>query len=74
VAFLVLEEPRLGRRAVIASSRDPEVIRMFWVRLLSEAEDAVRSFEEGGDEILAAVERADLERLRRIAPLFGESA
>jgi len=68
---LVLEEPRLGRRAIIASSCDPEVIRAFWTSLLAEAEAAVQQFEEDGDEVLAAVERAELQRLRRIAALFG---
>jgi len=67
---LVLEEPRLGRRAIIASSCDPEVIRAFWTSLLTEAEAAVQQFEEDGDEVLAAVERAELQRLRRIAALF----
>jgi hypothetical protein len=72
MAVLVLEEPRLGRRrAIIASSCDPEVIRVFWASLLVEAEEAVRQFEEDGEEVLAAVERAELERLRRIAGLFG---
>jgi len=68
---LVLEEPRLGRRAIIASSCDPEVLRIFWASLLREAEEAVTQLEEDGDEVLAAVERAELERLRRIATLFG---
>jgi CRISPR/Cas system endoribonuclease Cas6 (RAMP superfamily) len=72
MAVLVLEEPRLGRRrAIIASSCDPEVIRAFWTSLLAEAEAAVQQFEENGEEVLAAVERAELQRLRRIACLFG---
>jgi len=68
---LVLEEPRLGRRHVIASSCDPEVLRIFWASLLREAERAITQLEDAGDEVLAAVERAELERLRRIATLFG---
>ena len=68
---LVLEEPRLGRRAIIASCTDRHVICAFWSSLLTEAEEAVRQFEADGDEVLAAVERAELERLRRIAGLFG---
>ena len=69
---LVLEEPRLGqRRAIIASSCDPSLILAFWTTLLEEAQDAVHRLEEEGEEVLAAVERANLERLRRIAPLFG---
>ena len=68
---LVLEEPRLGRHAIIASTCDPEVLRTFWASLLREAERAVTQLEDAGDEVLAAVERAELERLRRIATLFG---
>lgn len=68
---LVLEEPRLGRRAIIASCTDRDVICAFWCSLLTEAEEAVREFEQAGDEVLAAFERAELERLRRIAGLFG---
>jgi hypothetical protein len=69
---LVLEEPRLGRRrAIIASTCDREVLRVFWACLLREAEEAVTQLEDTGDEVLAAVERAELERLRRIAGLFG---
>jgi hypothetical protein len=71
MAVLILEEPRLGRRAIIATCTDREVISAFWASLLAEAEEAVRQFEEDGDEVLAAVERAELERLRRIAALFG---
>jgi hypothetical protein len=69
---LVLEEPRLGHRhTIIASSCDPSLILAFWTTLLEEAQDAVHRLEGEGEEVLAVVERANLERLRRIAPLFG---
>jgi hypothetical protein len=72
MAILVLEEPRLGhKRAIIASSADPTLLRKFWAVVMAEAEAAVRCLERDGDDVLAAVERAELDRLRRMAPLFG---
>jgi hypothetical protein len=70
--ILVLEEPRFGRRrAVIASSTNPILLREFWSVVIAEAEAAVRSLERDGEDVLAAVERAEPDRLRRMAPLFG---
>ncbi|MCH7810785.1 MAG: hypothetical protein IH863_09420 [Chloroflexi bacterium] len=69
---LLLEEHRPGLSPVIiASSSDRFAIAAFWRAVLQESEDVVRSLEETGDEALAALERAERERLRRIAGLFG---
>ena len=69
---LLLEEHRSGLSPVIiATSSDRDAIAAFWQAVLQESEDVVRSLEETGDEALAALERAERERLLRIAGLFG---
>ena len=69
---LLLEEHRPGLSPVIiATSSDRVVIAAFWQAVLQESEDVVRGLEETGDEALAALERAERERLLRIAGLFG---
>ena len=69
---LLLEEHRPGLSPVIvATSSDHVAIAAFWQAVLQEAEDVVRNLEASGDETLAALERAERDRLRRIAGLFG---
>jgi hypothetical protein len=69
--LLVLEELRPGGSAIIASSPDSAVIAQFWRCVLAEADATVAHLENTGDETLAALERAERDRLYRIAPLFG---
>jgi hypothetical protein len=72
MALLVLEEPRLSRqRCIIASTANREAITTFWRSVLAEADATVIDLESHGDEIMAAVERAERDRLRRVAALFG---
>ena len=69
---LLLEEHRPGlSQVIIATSSDSVAIAAFWQAVLQESEDVVRSLEETGDETLAALERAERDRLRRVAGLFG---
>ena len=69
---LLLEEHRPGLSPVIiATSSDRQAIAAFWQAVLQESEEVVRALEETGDESLAALERAERERLHRIAGLFG---
>lgn len=72
MAILLLEEHRRGLQPVIvASSSDRSVISAFWQAVLIEADETVRELEARGDETLAALERAERDRLRRVASLFG---
>lgn len=72
MAILLLEEHRPGLRPImVASSSDRSVISAFWDAVLIEADATVKDWEARGDETLAALERAERDRLRRVAGLFG---
>jgi hypothetical protein len=57
-------------RAVIGWSADPILVRVTAEQLLHEAEERAREF-EGIDDLAAARERAEVERLRRVLALLG---
>ncbi len=56
-------------RALIGWSADPAMLRVVAEQLLAEAEDRARQF-EGLDDVSAASERGEAERLRRILDLI----
>ena len=70
--ILILEEPTLrSGRSIVATTTDRQVIAAFWRAVLAESAAVVEELEACGDEILAALERAEREKLQRVAPLFG---
>ena len=70
---LTLQLPKGNRFIPIAMCADPDVLRHFKVSVIALWE---RELELADDEILAAIRRAELEKLRRMLDLLipGEAA
>jgi hypothetical protein len=66
--LLVLEVPayRQSRPLVVATSTSPKALRVFKSELLLEAAEAVANCRAEGDDVGAAIEAAELERLETV--------